>query len=150
MAGFMTDAWRPDRVGPCHCQPSAGLLAHVLVGKYCDHLPLYRQSGIYAREGVELDRATLADWVGKAAWLVAPLIETIEHHVMVAAKLHADDTPVPVLAPGTGKTKTGRLWVYLRDERPYGGRAPPAVVYRYSPDRDRTSTRLNSSHPSIS
>jgi len=135
MAGFMTDAWRPDRVGPCHCQPSAGLLAHVLVGKYCDHLPLYRQSGIYAREGVELDRATLADWVGKAAWLVAPLIETIEHHVMVAAKLHADDTPVPVLAPGTGKTKTGRLWVYLRDERPYGGRAPPAVVYRYSPDR---------------
>src|SRR6266851_9036825 len=98
MAGFMTDAWRPDRVGPCRCQPSAGLLAHVLVGKYCDHLPLYRQSGIYAREGVELDRATLADWVGKAAWLVAPLIETIEHHVMVAAKLHADDTPVPVLA----------------------------------------------------
>ncbi len=116
-------------------QPSAGLLAHVLVGKYCDHLPLYRQSGIYAREGVELDRATLADWVGKAAWLVSPLIEAIAHHVMAAEKLHADDTPVPVLAPGTGKTKTGRLWVYLRDERPYGGPAPAAVVYRYSPDR---------------
>jgi len=116
-------------------QPGAGLLAHVLVGKYCDHLPLYRQSGIYAREGVDLDRATLADWVGKATALMAPLIEKIADHVMAAEKLHADDTPVPVLAPGTGKTKTGRLWVYLRDERPHGGLAPPAVVYRYSPDR---------------
>jgi len=116
-------------------QPSAGLLAHVLVGKYCDHLPLYRQSGIYAREGVELDRGTLADWVGKATALVSPLVEAIADHVMAAEKLHVDDTPVPVLAPGTGKTKTGRLWVYLRDERPHGGQAPPAVVYRYSPDR---------------
>ena len=116
-------------------RPGPGLLAHVLVGKYCDHLPLYRQSGIYAREGVELDRATLADWVGKAAWLLSPLVETVASHVMAGEKLHADDTPVPVLAPGTGKTKTGRLWVYLRDERPYGGPAPPAVVYRYSPDR---------------
>jgi transposase len=116
-------------------QPGAGLLAHVVVGKYCDHLPLYRQSGIYAREGVELDRATLADWVGKTAALVSPLVEAVAQHVMAAEKLHADDTPVPVLAPGTGKTKTGRLWVYLRDERPYGGEAPPAVVYRYSPDR---------------
>jgi hypothetical protein len=106
-----------------------------VVGKYCDHLPLYRQSGIYAREGVELDRATLADWVGKTAALVSPLVEAVAQHVMAAEKLHADDTPVPVLAPGTGKTKTGRLWVYLRDERPYGGEAPPAVVYRYSPDR---------------
>ena len=116
-------------------QPGAGLLAHVLVGKYCDHLPLYRQSGIYAREGVELDRATLADWVGKSAALVSPLVEAVAQHVMVAEKLHVDDTPVPVLAPGTGKTKTGRLWVYLRDERPYGGQAPPAGVYRYSADR---------------
>ena len=115
--------------------PSPGLLAHVLVGKYCDHLPLYRQSGIYAREGVDLERATLADWIGKAAWLLSPLIEAVASHVMAAEKLHADDTPVPVLAPGTGKTKTGRLWVYLRDERPYGGQDPPAVVYRYSPDR---------------
>jgi len=116
-------------------RPGPGLLAHVLVGKYCDHLPLYRQAGIYAREGVDLDRATLADWVGKAAGLLSPLVEALARHVMAAEKLHADDTPVPVLAPGTGKTKTGRLWVYLRDERPYGGRAPPAVVYRYSPDR---------------
>jgi len=116
-------------------QAGAGLLSHILVGKYCDHLPLYRQSGIYAREGIELDRATMAAWVGKVASLTAPLVEAVAGHVMAAEKLHADDTPVPVLAPGNGKTKTGRLWVYLRDERPYAGEAPPAVVYRYSPDR---------------
>jgi len=117
-------------------QAGPGLLAHILVGKYCDHVPLYRQPGIYAREGVELDRTTMATWVGKVTALVSPLVEAIAHHVMAAEKLHVDDTPVPVLAPGTGKTKTGRLWVYyLRDERPVGGRAPPAVVYRYSPDR---------------
>jgi len=116
-------------------QAGPGLLAHILVGKYCDHLPLYRQSGIYAREGVELDRATMAAWVGKVTALASPLVEAVADHVMAAEKLHVDDTPVPVLAPGTGKTKTGRLWVYLRDERPFAGRAPPAVVYRYSPDR---------------
>jgi len=115
--------------------PGAGLLAHVLVSKYCDHLPLYRQSQIYARDGVDLDRAIMAAWVGKMAALASPLVEAAADHVMAAEKLHVDDTPVPVLAPGTGKTKTGRLWVYLRDERPFGGRAPPAVVYRYSPDR---------------
>ena len=115
--------------------PSAALLAHVLTAKYCDHLPLYRQSAIYAREGVELERMLLAAWVGKATALVAPLIAAIEKHVMAGGQLHADDTPVPVLAPGTGKTKTGRLWVYLRDERPWDGPAPPAVVYRYSANR---------------
>lgn len=115
--------------------PGAGLLAHILISKYCDHLPLYRQSGIYARDGVDLDRAIMAAWVGKITALAAPLVEAAAAHVMAAAKLHADDTPVPVLAPGTGKTKTGRLWVYLRDERPYAGQGPPAVVYRYSPDR---------------
>ncbi|MDK9723225.1 MAG: IS66 family transposase, partial [Rhodospirillales bacterium] len=115
--------------------PSASLLAHVLVSKYCDHLPLYRQSEIYAREGVDLPRSLLAGWVGKMAGLVRPLIEAIETHVMAASQLHADDTPVPVLEPGLGKTKTGRLWVYLRDERPWGSTAPPAVVYRYAPDR---------------
>ncbi|MDA8230960.1 MAG: IS66 family transposase [Magnetospirillum sp.] len=115
--------------------PSAALLAHVLTSKYCDHLPLYRQSAIYARDGVDLDRALLAEWVGKAAALVRPLVEAIEAYVMAGAHLHGDDTPVPVLAPGTGKTKTGRLWVYLRDERPWAGPAPPAVAYRYSPDR---------------
>ncbi len=112
-----------------------GLLAHVLVSKFADHLPLYRQAEIYARDGVELDRSLLADWVGKAAWLVAPLIDRIEAHVMAGDVIHADDTPVPVLSPGNGKTKTGRFWVYLRDERPHGGRAPPAALYRYTPDR---------------
>jgi transposase len=116
-------------------RPSAGLLAHILVSKYCDHTPLYRQAGIYAREGVDLDRAVMANWVGKSVWIAAPLIEAISDHVMAATALHGDDTPVPVLAPGAGKTKTGRLWVYLRDERPYAGPAPPAVIYRYSPDR---------------
>jgi len=112
-----------------------GLLAHVLVAKYCDHLPLYRQEEIYAREGVELDRATLGDWVGGASQLLAPLVEQIRRHVLGASKLHADDTPVPVLAPGLGKTKTGRLWTYVRDDRPAGDPTPPAVWFAYSPDR---------------
>ena len=116
-------------------RPSAALLAHILVSKYCDHLPLYRQAAIYAREGVDLDRAVMANWVGKSVWLAAPLIEAIGDHVMAGAALHGDDTPVPVLAPGNGRTKTGRLWVYLRDERPHAGPAPPAVIYRYSADR---------------
>src|SRR3954452_20808104 len=116
-------------------RPGAGLLAHILVAKYCDHLPLYRQAGIYARDGVDFDRAVMAGWVGKSVWLAAPLVEAIGNHVMAGTALHGDDTPVPVLAPGTGKTKTGRLWVYLRDERPCTGPAPPAVLYRYSADR---------------
>ena len=116
-------------------RPGPGLLAHVLVGKYADHLPLYRQSEIYAREGVDLDRSTLADWVGRAAWLLDPLVAAIGRAAMSAVTLHADDTPVPVLDPGRGKTKTGRLWVYVRDDRPHGGASPPAAFYRYSPDR---------------
>ena len=112
-----------------------GMLAHVVVAKYCDHLPLYRQEEIYAREGVELDRATLADWVGGTSQLLAPLVEALRRHVLGAAKLHADDTPVPVLAPGLGKTKTGRLWTYVRDDRPAGDATPPAVWFAYSPDR---------------
>ena len=117
-------------------QAGPGVPAHIFVGKYCGHLPLYRQFGIYAREGVELDRATMATWVGKVRALVSPLVEAIANHVMAAEKLHVDDTPVPVLGPGTGKTKTGRLWVYPRDERLFGGQAPPAVVYRHSPNRE--------------
>ena len=113
----------------------AALLAHVLMSKYGDHLPLYRQAQIYAREGVELDRSTLADWVGATSALLAPLLEALAKHVLSAYVLHADDTPVPVLAPGTGKTKTGRLWTYVRDERPWVGGAWPAVLFRYSPDR---------------
>ncbi len=112
-----------------------GLLAHVLVSKYCDHLPLYRQEEIYEREGVELDRATLADWVGGASGLLQPLVEALRHHVLSATKLHIDDTPVPVLAPGLGKTKLGRLWAYVRDDRPAGDATPPAVWFAYTPDR---------------
>jgi transposase len=112
-----------------------GLLAHVLVSKYCDHIPLYRQSQIYAREGLELDRATLAEWVGAVFTLVDPLLGALSDYVMGAEKLHADDTPIPVLAPGTGKTKTGRLWTYVRDDQPSGSTDPPAVLFRYSPDR---------------
>jgi transposase len=112
-----------------------GLLAHVLVAKYADHLPLYRQSEIYAREGVDLDRSTLADWVGASSYLLAPLVDQVRKHVLAATKLHADDTPVPVLAPGMGKTKTARLWTYVRDDRPAGDDAPPAVWFTYSEDR---------------
>ncbi|MGB8325389.1 MAG: IS66 family transposase [Candidatus Acidiferrum sp.] len=112
-----------------------GLLAHVLVSKYGDHLPLYRQSEIYARAGVQLDRSTLADWVCGTSTLLEPLVEALRRHVMAAEKLHADDTPVPVLAPGNGKTKTGRLWTYVRDDRPAGDKTPAAVWFAYSPDR---------------
>ncbi|MFL5334343.1 MAG: IS66 family transposase, partial [Geminicoccaceae bacterium] len=115
--------------------PGPGLIAHVLVSKFCDHTPLHRQSGIYAREGVEIDRATLADWVGSAVFLLTPLAEAIGRHIRAGAALHADDTPVPVLSPGLGRTKTGRLWVLVRDERPWGSQAPAAAFYRYSADR---------------
>jgi transposase len=112
-----------------------GLLAHVLVSKYTDHLPLYRQAEIYAREGVDLDRSTLADWVGQSSALLAPLVNTIRCHVLAADKVHADDTPVPVLCPGRGTTKQGRLWTYVRDDRPAASALPPAVWFAYSPDR---------------
>ena len=115
--------------------PGPGLLAHVLVSKYADHLPLYRQAGIYARQGIELERSTLADWVGASARLLEPLVRALRDHVLAAEKLHADDTPVPVLQPGRGTTKTGRLWTYVRDDRPAGGTVPPAVWMRYTPDR---------------
>jgi transposase len=112
-----------------------GLLAHILTAKYCDHLPLYRQSVIYAREGVGLERSTMAQWVGGCFELFNPLLEALTRYVMGAGKLHADDTPVPVLDPGRGKTKTGRLWTYVRDDRPADSDEPPAVLFRYSPDR---------------
>jgi transposase len=112
-----------------------GLLAHVLMAKYGDHLPLYRQAQMYAREGVDLDRSTLADWVGSSSALLEPLVNSLSRYVFGGDKLHADDTPVPVLAPGRGTTKTGRLWTYVRDDRPAGSTQPPAAVFRYSPDR---------------
>lgn len=113
----------------------AGLLAHVLVSKYCDHLPLYRQSAMYAREGVELARSTLADWVGDTHTLLQPLVDAIRRHVLATEKLHADDTPVPMLAPGNGKTCTARLWTYVRDDRPAGNTNAPAVWFAFSKDR---------------
>ena len=112
-----------------------GLLAHVLVSKFADHLPLYRQSEIYSRQGVEIERSTLAGWVGAASNLLSPLVSAIQKHVLAGNKLHADDTPIPVLAPGNGKTKTGRLWTYVRDDRPAGEDTAPAVWFAYSEDR---------------
>lgn len=115
--------------------PGPALLAHVLVGKFCDHLPLHRQSAIYARSGIELDRSTLADWVGQSAQLLAPLVEALRRHVLAGDKVHADDTPLPVLTPGEGRTKTARLWTYVRDDRPAASNDPPAVWFAYSPNR---------------
>lgn len=112
-----------------------GLLANVLVSKYASHLPLYRQAEIFSRLGVDLSRSTLADWVGGASRTLAPLVAAIRKYVLNAEKLHGDDTPVPVLAPGNGKTNTGRLWTYVRDDRPAGDTSPPAVWFAYSPNR---------------
>lgn len=112
-----------------------GLLARILVNKYQHHLPLYRQTEIFTREGMEFNRSTLAAWVGGASATLAPLLEALRRHVMAAPNLHADDTPVPVLAPGQGQTKTGRLWTYVRDGRPAADTAAPAVYFAYSPDR---------------
>jgi transposase len=123
-----------------------GLLAHVLVSKYCDHLPLHRQSQIYAREGIDLDRSTLADWVGSASNLLDPLVRAIGRHVLQADKLHADDTPVPVLCPGRGTTRQGRLWTYVRDDRPAGLEIPAAVWFAYSPDRKGEHPRRHLQH----
>lgn len=124
---------------------SAGLLAQVVAAKYADHTPLYRQASIYRRAGVELDRATLASWVREAGALLHPLAEAVGRYVRQAQKIHTDDTPVPVLEPGRGKTRTARLWTYVRDDRPAGSRAPPAVWYQYSPDRksDRPREHLS-------
>src|ERR1700685_2352394 len=112
-----------------------GLLAHVLVAKYADYLPLYRQSEIYRREGSDRARSTLADWVGGGSRTLQPLVDALRKYVLGAEKLHGDDVPVPVLEPGNGKTKTGRLWTYVRDDRPAGSEEPAAVWFAYSPDR---------------
>lgn len=116
-------------------RPGPRLLAHVAVAKYCDHLPLHRQAAIYARSGVDLERSTLADWIGRLSFLLDPLAQAIRRHAEAGGAVHADDTPVPILDPGRGRTKTGRLWTLVRDERPWNGRAPPAAFYLYSPDR---------------
>lgn len=111
------------------------LLAHVLISKYCDHLPLYRQSQIFARHDVDLCRSTLAGWVGGACWWLEALHGRLCKNVFASDHLFADDTPIPVLDPGRGRTKTARLWVYARDQRPWGGPEPPAAIYLFAPDR---------------
>ena len=106
-----------------------GLLASVIVNKYADHLPLYRQSQIMAREGIEIDRSTLAGWVGRSAYLLERLSDKIKDHVLSSPAIFADDTPIDLLAPGNGKTKTARLWIYSCDQRPWSGGAPQAAWY---------------------
>lgn len=115
--------------------PTEALIAQVLVAKYADHLPLYRQAQIYARQGIQLDRSTLADWVGRAAWYLRPLRDHILERLRRSDRLFADETTAPVLDPGRGRTKTGQLWAYARDDRPWGGDDPPMVAYVYAADR---------------
>lgn len=110
-------------------------VGHVLVSKYADHLPLYRQAQIFARQGIDIDRSTLADWVGRAAWHLRPVHERLLAHIRASTKIFADETTAPVLDPGRGRTKTGQLWAYARDDRPWGGADPPVVAYVYAPDR---------------
>lgn len=119
---------RRGRAGP-------NLLAMVLAGKYAQHLPLHRQSAAYARAGIDLDVSTLADWVGATAATLGPLLAAIRSHVLAADRLHGDDTPVPVPVLAKGKAATGRLWVYVRDDRPFGGSDPPAALYHYARTR---------------
>ena len=115
--------------------PTEATVAQVLVSKYADHVPLYRQAQIYARQGVELDRSTLADWVGRAAFMLRPVHERLLTALKRSAKLFADETTAPVLDPGRGRTKLGQLWAYARDDRPWGGTDPPGIAYVYAPDR---------------
>ena len=124
--------------------PTDTTVAQILVAKYADHLPLYRQAQIYARQGINLDRSTLADWVGRAAFMLRPVHERLLMRLKTSTKLFADETTAPVLDPGRGRTKTGQLWAYARDDRPWGGSDPPGVAYVYAPDRkaERPITHL--------
>ncbi len=116
-------------------RPGPGLLAHVLVSKFCDHLPLYRQSRIFDREGIDLDRSTLCDWVGRSTALMEPLADAVGAMVLQGSAIFADDTPIKLQAPGNKKTKTARVWAYVRGERPWAGPAPPAAYYQFTVDR---------------
>ena len=115
--------------------PTEATVAHVLVAKYADHLPLYRQAQIYERQGIQLDRSTLADWVGRAAYELRPLHERLLEALKSSTRLFADETPAPVLDPGRGRTKIGQFWAYARDDGPWSGPEPPGVAYVYAPDR---------------
>lgn len=126
--------------------PTEALIAQVLVAKYADHLPLYRQAQIYTRQGIQLDRSTLADWTGRAAWYLRPLRDHVLERLRRSERLFADETTAPVLDPGRGRTKTGQLWAYARDDRPWGGGDPPMVAYVYAADRkgERAEAHLGS------
>jgi len=115
--------------------PTEGAIAHVLVSKYADHLPLYRQSQILARSGIIIHRSTLADWVGVAAFHLRPVVDRLAEHLKASTKLFMDETTAPVLDPGRGRTKTGYLWALARDDRGWGSADPPGVVFFYAPDR---------------
>ena len=115
--------------------PTEGAIAHVLVSKYADHCPLHRQTQIYARSGLDLDRSTLAGWVGKASFHLRPVVDRLARHLKQSSKLFMDETRAPVLDPGRGRTKTGWLWALARDDRSWGGPDPPGVVYFYAPGR---------------
>ena len=133
-AGEVTQAQAPERLIE-NGIPTEALVAHVLVAKYADHTPLYRQAQIYARQGITLDRSTLADWVGRAAFALRPVHARLLERLKQSTKLFADETTAPVLDPGRGCTKKGQLWAYARDERPWQGPDPPGVAYVYAPDR---------------
>src|SRR4051794_12673583 len=132
---------RPTSTRTTIPSPTEAMVAHVLVARYADHLPLYRQAQMMARQGVEIDRSTLAFWVGYAAAEIAPVVGRLKEIVLASAKLFADETVVPVLDPGRGKTKQGYFWAIARDDRPWGGKDPPAVVYSYAPGRGHAHGR---------
>lgn len=115
--------------------PGPALLAHITTSKFAYHIPFYRQSVMYARDGVEIEPGTIGHWLGSLAWLLNPLVDAVRRYALGGTKVHADDTPLPVLAPSNGRTKTGRLWVYVRDDRPSGSTEAPAVWFAYTPDR---------------
>ena len=115
-----------------------GLLSHVQIQKYCNHLPFYRQSEMFAREGIDISRSTMSSWAGKSAKLLKLLADEIKKYILSSTHIHTDDTTIKVLAPGTGKTNTGRLWTYVKDGRPHGEKEAPAVYYTYTPDRKGT------------
>lgn len=111
------------------------LLAHIAVSKFSYHIPLHRQAVMYARDGVEIDPGAMGYWIGSISHLLSPLVDAVRRYALAGSKIHSDDTPMPVLAPGNGRTKTGRLWVYVRDDRSSGSDEPPAVWFAYTPDR---------------
>ena len=121
--------------------PTERMVAHVLVTKYADHAPLYRQAQMLARQGIAIDRSTLASWVGYAAAELKPLWRFLRDQLLDSAKLFVDETKAPVLDPGRGRTKTGYFWALARDDRPWGGSDPPAVVYSYAPGGGASTRR---------